>query len=599
MNLKEQSQLILKFFKQTKIKAAFCVMFVGSIIAVQPFETAAQDPTLWVVDDWKSRVYHLTLGSGDPTLISSFPTVRNAKSSIAVDTSNDTLWGLTEKPGLVVNFSKSGKQLTVLDFESKFPGREPEAVTVDFFNDTLWVVDDPVASRPNGPRIYNFTKDGELIDSFATAAYDGDSVSPQSITVDPFDGSLWLTDNTTDKIYNITTVGQLVKSVSTRKLSPRATQPQGISIDGRNGSVWITDRNDHIYNVQISASGEMDQLGSFLSVSYDQTSGNPTGIAFDPGSVDISPVVPAPGHSSNNGFVDLRNMVEKIIDAPDTPIAVADALENTVLGYIQLAFEENLKGDPDDLAEQLETAIENLESIAIRFSYDTLPLQNEVVCLSIAQAFNLLQRVQSIVSPQATYIRDGQALYDLAVKAWRESDFTLAAKQARRSADKIEHPVFAGDFCPAAPSSGYHLQLCEIQAIHNDVASVITTTEDVGDKLKLLEARDFLRSGLEKFAIADVRSATRRFRDACRRLDRVHGSNVTPQLARLAKQVSQSLVLFLDDADASGHSPERIEQAYNYFDTGETARKNGQYVKAVERFKSAATLARPLTVRIE
>ena len=593
MMIKNQPQLIQKFLNQTNIKTVFHTVFIGLLIGFKPYDSVAQDPTLWVVDDVTRRVYELTLTSGKPALISSFPTVKNAKSSIAVDRSDNTLWGLTEKPGLVVNFSKTGDLLAIFDFEAKYPGREPEGVAVDFFNDTLWVVDDPVVSKPNGPRIYNFTKSGQLIDSFATAVYDPASVSPQSITVDPLNGTLWLTDNTTDRIYNITTVGQLIKSVSTRKLNPRAEQPQGISIDDRNGSVWITDRNDHVYNVRISESGGLTQLGYFLTTSYDSTSGNPTGVAFDSGSTETVPPPPAPSHTNNIGFVNLRDLLEETIQNPNTPVAVADALENTVLGYVQLAFEEFLKGDPDDVAEKIEFAIADLETIANVYRYDTDTLQSELVCLSLAQTFGVIRRVRSIVNPQDANLTDGEWYYDRAVEEWRDSDFPRAAKYTRRAADKIEHPNFSGDYCPAEPSSRYQLQLCEIQTVHSDVSDFIAISNNDSDKLAFKEARSLLRSGMEKLTAADVRSAAKRFRDAARRLDDVANINVTSQLALLAKQVSGLLTLYLDDASLSGHNPAGVDDAYDYFDMGETARKNRQYVKALNRYKSAATLARP------
>ena len=110
------------------------------------------------------------------------------------------------------------------------------------------------------------------------ALFDPDARSPQSITVDPFDGTLWITDNRTDLIYHLSTEGKLIAALPTELFDAGATNIQGISVDEANGTLWATDRDSaRVYN--ISRSGKL--LSSFESTSFDPNAQNPTGIAFD------------------------------------------------------------------------------------------------------------------------------------------------------------------------------------------------------------------------------------------------------------------------------------------------------------------------------
>ena len=239
------------------IQAIFCMVFV---LLTLPSRTDASDvntdPTLWIVDDVTNTVYEVLVVSGVPTVQSSLPIPSSADSEIAIahDSSNDTLWGVNESFGEFYNFSKTEENkvfqvISLCDVRGEnFPNRGdckrgPEGIAVDFLNDTLWAVDDPPPSEEplppdDGPKVYNFTKDGTLINSFTTSTFDPNSVSPQGIATDPFDGTLWITDNTSDLLYHVTANGQLLASFSTRTLEPQATNPQGISVDTRNGGLW-------------------------------------------------------------------------------------------------------------------------------------------------------------------------------------------------------------------------------------------------------------------------------------------------------------------------------------------------------------------------
>jgi sugar lactone lactonase YvrE len=169
---------------------------------------------------------------------------------------------------------------------------------VDPADGTLWAVADPL----NVGHVYHLERDGTLISTFPTASFDPASISPQDVAVDPFDGTLWITDNESRKVYNVTKTGSLVSSFSallyTSVLDPGIPNPnpQGISVDGANGSLWVTDRNtNRIYNVDSGRGGTTpgNLRSSFASTTYDGDSHNPTGVAYE--APVVVPALPAWG----------------------------------------------------------------------------------------------------------------------------------------------------------------------------------------------------------------------------------------------------------------------------------------------------------------
>ena len=241
-----------------------------------PGPAAAEVRTLWISDDVTETVYRVTL---DGALVESVKSLARVHSSIAVDPSNGTLWGAAEAenlvPGGVANSRRDGSLLTSIS-ETAFGGDDTEGVAVDFFDYTLWVVDD--SDRGQIPHVYHVARDGTLRGSFPSIQFDLNALSPQSIASDPIDGTLWITDNHSASIYNITTNGALLTALSTRVFDPALGNPQGISVDPSNHSLWVSGRDTHrIYNV--TRSGEL--LSSFSSTTYDPQSRNPTGVALD------------------------------------------------------------------------------------------------------------------------------------------------------------------------------------------------------------------------------------------------------------------------------------------------------------------------------
>jgi hypothetical protein len=271
---------------------------------------ASEAATLWIADDTANMIYEVTL---EGSLITSFPQVRGGDSCIAVDFTTDTLWSTAESKDRAVNFSKAGELppdcaacVPEIDLGA-FGAEGPEGVGVSLADDVLWVVDDPVDSAVT-PQVFQVALDGTLLSSFPASSFDPASSSPQAIAVDP-DGTLWITDNRTERIYHVTQAGALIGSFSvltyTGVSDPevRDPNPQGITVDRSNGTLWVSDRaTSKIYNVTSGRHGELAGgiLFYFDSTTYDASSLNPTGVAYDGPSVPLPPPSPEPGFS--DGF---------------------------------------------------------------------------------------------------------------------------------------------------------------------------------------------------------------------------------------------------------------------------------------------------------
>lgn len=230
---------------------------------------------LWIADDGTNTIYEVTL---DGVVLSSFPEVLGSGSGIAIDVDpgDGSLWGADEKPARIVNFTKTGELISYFSGDS-FGAVAPEGIGVAH-DGTLWIVDDPASDSDAIAKVFHVTREGRLISSFPMAVFDPDARSPQAISVDPFDGTLWITDNRTDLIYHVSTEGKLLAALPTERFDVAATNIQGVSVDEANGSLWTTDRDSAtVYN--ISRSGRL--LSSFQSTSLDPNAQNPTGIAFD------------------------------------------------------------------------------------------------------------------------------------------------------------------------------------------------------------------------------------------------------------------------------------------------------------------------------
>ncbi len=258
------------------------------------------EPSLWITDDLTRTIYNTTL---DGQHLRSFPSQITTNGSfffnifpsgITLDPTTNTLWVIQKNPGRLVNYTKSGEQLALVDLETQFPNVGPEGVAVDFFDGTLWIVDDP-ANSESPQMLYHLGKDGTLIQSFPAAAYSSNDTSQQAIASDPIDGSLWITDNALDKIYNVSTNGELISSFCTNirpsdpsncnsQLNPPAKNIQGISVDPRNRTLWVSNRGSNLdpdssrlYNISTAGA----QITSFRTNVFDPVSGNATGVAFD------------------------------------------------------------------------------------------------------------------------------------------------------------------------------------------------------------------------------------------------------------------------------------------------------------------------------
>lgn len=268
------------------------VTITAALVAVPAGAASATDDesSIWVTDDFTKETYNLSL---DGVLNFKFPTPRTAVSSVDVDHSDGTLWGANDRANKIVNYTfevVAGEYRAVVLQEIFLDGigsigSEGVSVTLSEGDDTLWVVDDPLTSDPEVPTVYNISRDGTLISSFPTSVFDPQALSPQSIAYDPFDQTLWISDNRSEAVYNVTQTGTLIGRFDTNT-GPFVTADdpsgvlnvQGISIES-DGILWLTARDTgKIYRVTRSGDAV---LGSFASASFDGASSNPVGVAFD------------------------------------------------------------------------------------------------------------------------------------------------------------------------------------------------------------------------------------------------------------------------------------------------------------------------------
>lgn len=268
------------------------VTITAAVVAVPASAEPDTDDesSIWVTDDFTKQTYNLSL---DGSLNFKFPTPRTAVSSIDVDHTDGTLWGANDQSNKIVNYTfevVAGEYKAVVLKEIFLDGigsigSEGVAVTLSDSDDTLWVVDDPQAIDPEVPAIYNISRDGTLISSFPTSVFDPQALSPQSIAYDPFDQTLWISDNQSGAVYNVTQTGTLISRFDTNT-GPFVTvedpsgvrNVQGISVES-DGILWLTARDTRkIYRVTRSGDAVLE---SFASASFDPTSSNPVGVAFD------------------------------------------------------------------------------------------------------------------------------------------------------------------------------------------------------------------------------------------------------------------------------------------------------------------------------
>ncbi|NNF54033.1 MAG: DUF3494 domain-containing protein [Acidimicrobiales bacterium] len=276
-----------------KLVALLALVTITAAVVAVPVGAASDnddEPSIWVTDDFTKQTYNLNLAG---SLNFKFPTPNTAVSSIDVDHVNGTLWGANDRSNKIVNYTfevVAGEYKAVVLAEIFLDGigsigSEGVAVTLSDGDDTLWVVDDPQAIDPEVPTVYNISRDGTLISSFATSVFDPQALSPQAIAYDPFDQTLWISDNQSEAVYNVTQSGTLISTFATNAgpfvtadNPSGVTNVQGISVES-DGILWLTARDTgKIYRVTRSGDAV---LASFESTSFDPTSSNPVGVAFD------------------------------------------------------------------------------------------------------------------------------------------------------------------------------------------------------------------------------------------------------------------------------------------------------------------------------
>ncbi|WP_200333404.1 Agd3-related carbohydrate deacetylase [Thiocystis violacea] len=291
----------------------------------------------------------------------------------------------------------------------------------------------------------------------------------------------------------------------------------------------------------------------------------------------------------------IRTQVQSLIDDSATPIAMVQDLEKKVLKNVNTAFEAFLKGEPQNVGKGLKEAIKKLQEIGDAYGYDPSSLQTDLAALAVSELERLIDRVRAVTGPSDDHLLEAEGKLIEARSALEAGHYELAAEDAGKGSDKIKNPKYVGSFCSDTRAEVYYSRLCEIEAIHDDVAELFVTHPKDG---KLKEARDKLRDGLAKLAVVDVKEAAKKCREAGQKLADVTAVDVSRNLAELTGLDSKSAVAgllsqYLTDAEMSAHDPVDLIDAGDLYDLGEFARENADYLDALEHYEQAAALAKP------
>lgn len=299
------------------IATLVCAMLATTAVGITGGPVSAQvseQPTLWITDDVTRLTYHVTL---DGTVLGQFSTPNSARSSIAIDPADRSLWGANEgsasgfPPGKLVNYDRQGQVIQEV-LAGSFNGLNTEgvAITVAIGDDSLWVVDDPTSNQIDS-YVYNVNRDGSLIASFPVSTFDPNVSSPQAIAFDPYTTTLWITDNLTERVYNVSLTGSLISSFPVDvPLFGSIRNIQGVSVESAD-VLWLTGRDTgRIY--QVTKAGDQ-VLSSFTLDGVE----NPTGVAYDRPPGDL-------GAAASFSLLGLPGSVVKIKGAPEFTGVVGD-----------------------------------------------------------------------------------------------------------------------------------------------------------------------------------------------------------------------------------------------------------------------------------
>ena len=159
---------------------------------------------------------------------------------VGVSLTDNALWVVDDSPfPQVFHVALDGTLLSSFFVSSFEPlPSSPQAIAVDPADGTLWLTDNVT------DLIYHITQAGALIGSFSALTYtevtDPDVVdpNPQGITVDRSNGTLWVTDRATSRIYNVASGrhgepgGELLFSFGSTTYDEFSLNPTGVAYGG-------------------------------------------------------------------------------------------------------------------------------------------------------------------------------------------------------------------------------------------------------------------------------------------------------------------------------------------------------------------------------
>ncbi len=284
----------------------------------------------------------------------------------------------------------------------------------------------------------------------------------------------------------------------------------------------------------------------------------------------------------------LRDLIQFTADDPATGQCAADMLNNEVQDAVDGIFTGYLKGQLNQLANEINNVWAQLDKVGNDCGYDVTVLQQNLALLAMDGLKHQVDRAAAMMDPTTGDLVDAQQALDDALLEFGNGDFDKVLDHAEDGYDGLKQTTWDDNYCPADDlQEAYLASLCGYQSLQDDLDAQYAAS---GDN-KLRDARNRIQDGLEGLATVDIWHAVNKFEQAMDKLDQAGGMEA--EMAELASMTSELVRQFVDDGFTSGHEASNVAAADALWNAGETARLAGDYVQAMNDYRDAANNAKP------
>jgi DNA-binding beta-propeller fold protein YncE len=243
------------------------------------------DGTCWVADTGNDQVVHLSADGAEIVRLGGF----SQPEALCVNPVDGTCWVADTGNDEVVHLAADGAELLRIGcYEDPLEPtvercfKAPQSVSVNPTDGSCWVAD----TKSN--EIVHLAADGTQllrIGSYEDSAVDPPVErlfkAPQSVSVNPTDGSCWVADTGNNYLVHLAADGGALWC------GPCFSEPQSISVDPTDGSCWIADTgNGHI--VHLDAEGNQILREGLWHLEWEGDLW-PAGVFDEPSAVSVDP----------------------------------------------------------------------------------------------------------------------------------------------------------------------------------------------------------------------------------------------------------------------------------------------------------------------